>query len=166
MVLVFEGESNLLQNLAWLAAAGSLILSLVSYLSQQILNRQQRQLELRWRQAEAGKKLIDEMLSDENALAAMKMLDWNDVKFEIAPGNFQSVWEKDYLQALRIENLNFTDKEMFIRNCFDSLFYYAAMIEHYLKSNLIVFEDVAFPLDYYYKTMRRHKKVFDEFLNH
>ena len=166
-------ETTLIQNLAWLAAAGGLILSIVSYISQQTLNRKQRNLELeqsklqlRWKQAEAAKKILDEMHSDKNAVAAMKMLDWNDVEFEVAPGKNEVIWEKDYVKALRTNNLTFTDKEMFIRNSFDSLFYYMAMMEHYIKTDLILLEDVRFPLDYYLKIIKRHHDAFENFLTH
>lgn len=160
-------------QLTEIAAAGGLILGIVTYISQQVLNRQQRRRELehgklqqRWKQAEAAKKILDEIHSDKNAAAAMKMLDWNDVEFETAPGKREVIWEKDYVQALRTKDLDFTDKEVFIRNSFDSLFYYMAMMEHYIKSDLILLEDVSFPLDYYLKIMKRNYAVIENFLTH
>ena len=162
-----------IQTLSWLGAVIGIVLALIKYVSEQRQNREQRerelnqsQLELRWKQAEAAKKLLDEMLTDTRAVAAMQMLDWNDLEFEVKPGIKLSVWEKDYLQALRISNLKFDDKETYIRNCFDSLFYFMAMIEHYIHSDLVRLEDIAFPLDYYIKIINKNREVFDKFLIH
>jgi hypothetical protein len=173
-VLIPQVDGNLkdwIQILSWLGAIGGILLAIVNYVSQQRLNRRQRELELeqsklalRWKQAEAAKKILDEMRADENAASAMKMLDWNDVEFEVAPGKREVIWEKDYVKALRTKNLDFTEKEMFTRNCFDSLFYYMARMEHYVKSDLVLLEDVAFPLDYYLNTMKRNHEVFENFL--
>ena len=162
-----------IQALAWFGTFCGIIVAIINYVSQQKQNRLQRErelkqskAELRWKQAEAAKKILDEMLSSSGAKAAMQMLDWNDVEFETAPGKREMIWEKDYIKALRTKDLNFTDKEVFIRNSFDTLFYYMAMMEHYVKSDLVLLEDVSFPLDYYLKIMNRNNIVFENFLTH
>ncbi|MDT5121079.1 MAG: hypothetical protein QOC96_561 [Acidobacteriota bacterium] len=162
-----------IQTLSWVGAVIGLILALLKYVSEQKQNREQRvreleqsQIELRWKQAEAAKKLLDEMLSDSDASAAMKMLDWNDVEFEVKPGLHLKIGEQDYVKALRVSDFNFGDKEQYIRDCFDSLFYYMAMIEHYIYSDLVRLEDVAFPLDYFLRIINRNRVVFDTFLEY
>lgn len=162
-----------IQTLAWIGTFCGIIVAIFNYVSQQKQNRRQRERELeqskselRWKQAEAAKKILDEMLSSSGAKAAMQMLDWNDVEFEIASGKREVIWEKDYIKALRTNDLQFSDKEVFIRNSFDSLFYYMAMMEHYIKSDLVLLEDVSFPLDYYLKIMNSNKVVFENFLMH
>jgi hypothetical protein len=35
------------------------------------------------------------------------------------------------VSALRVENLNFTEKEQYIRDCFDTLFYYMGTMQHH-----------------------------------
>lgn len=162
-----------IQTLSYAGAVIGIVLALIRYKSEQKQNREQRereleqkQLELRWKQAEAAKKLLDEMLTDVRAVAAMKMLDWNELEYEIKPGLNQQIDEEDYIKALRVSNLNFSDKEAYIRDCFDSLFYYMAMIGHYIHSDLVRMEDVVFPLDYYMKIINRNREVFDKFLNH
>jgi hypothetical protein len=142
-----------LQTLSWIAAVIAIPLALLKYVSEQKQNREQRareltqsKLELRWKQAEAAKKLLDEMLKDSHAFAAMKMLDWNDIEFEIKPNLRLLIGERDYLKALRVSDFEFDDKEQYIRDCFDSLFYSMATIEHYIHSDLVRLEDVAFPL--------------------
>lgn len=164
---------NWIQTISWIGAVIGIVLALINYISQQRQNREQRereleqkQLELRWKQAEAAKKLLDEMLTDFRAVAAMKMLDWNDLEYEVKPGVKQTIKEKDYINALRVSDLDFNDKEAYIRDCFDSLFYYMAMIEHYIHSDLVRIEDIVFPLDYYMKIINKNREVFDKFLNH
>jgi hypothetical protein len=41
------------------------------------------------------------------------------------------------------------EQSVHIRDCFDSLFYNMAMLEHYVSINLILEEDVAYPIEYY-----------------
>jgi hypothetical protein len=41
-----------------------------------------------------------------------------------------------------------------------------AMIEHYIHSDLVRLEDVAFPLDYYMKIINKNREVLDKFLAH
>jgi hypothetical protein len=167
------GWRDWIQTLSWIGAVIGIVLALLKYVSEHRQNREQRQreleqsqLELRWKQAEAAKKLLDEMLTDTRAVAAMKMLDWNDLEFEVKPGLKLPVWEEDYVKALRVSNLDFDDKEAYIRDCFDSLFYFMAMIEHYIHSDLVRLEDVAFPLDYYMKIINKNREVLDKFLAH
>jgi hypothetical protein len=160
-----------IQAISWVGASIGIVVAILKYVSEQKQNRcqqelqlDQRKLELRWKQAEAAKKMLDEMLSDPAAQAAMTMLDWNDLDFEIKPGVKAKIWEEDYMRALRTENLDFSDKEAYIRRCFDNLFYYMAMMEHYIKSGLVLLEDVVFPLDYYLAIMNRNRDTFDTFL--
>ena len=61
-----------LQAAAWIAAAGGLIVTILKFLSELREGRRQRERDLRWRQAEAGKSLNDEMQEDQRAWAAMR----------------------------------------------------------------------------------------------
>lgn len=70
-----------IQTSSWAVAVIGLIVAILKYASEQRQNREQRaqalkqeQLELRWNQAEAAKKFLDEMHSDPRATAAMRML--------------------------------------------------------------------------------------------
>ena len=159
--------------LSWIAAVIGIVVAIIKYVSEQKQNRlqqglqlDQRRLELRWKQAEAAKKMLDEMLEDPLAKAAMTMLDWDDLEYDIKTNVYAWIQQEEYLRALRTKGLDFSDKEAYIRNCFDSLFYFMAMMEHYIKSDLVLLEDIAFPLDYYLKIMNRNRDVFLNFLNH
>ncbi len=160
-----------IQAASWVGAVIGIFVAIVNYVSTQRHNRRQlelqldqRKLELRWKQAEAAKKLLDEMLSDPNAKAAMTMLDWSDREFEIAPGVRAKIGKQDYVRALRTDGLGFTEKEAYIRTCFDALFYFMAMMEHNIISELVRLEDVAYPLDYFIAIMNRDREVFTKFL--
>jgi hypothetical protein len=162
-----------IQVISWIGALIGIAIAVLKYVSEQKQNRRQqelqldqRKLELRWKQAEAAKKMLDEMLTDQGAQAAMTMLDWDDLEFEIKPGVKANIWEKDYVSALRTKDLDFSDKEAYIRSCFDNLFYYMAMMDHYINSGLVLLEDVVFPLDYYLAIMNRNRNAFHAFLEH
>ena len=161
-----------IQTFSWIGAVIGIILALLKYISEHSKDREQRadelaqrELELRWKQAEAAKKLLDQMLSDPYSVAAMGMLDWNDVEFELESGIKIKVSQADYLKALRVSDLHFDVKEKYIRDCFDYFFYFMATIEHYLDSKLVLLEDVVFPLDYYMRTIDKNRAVFDTFLD-
>jgi hypothetical protein len=109
--------------------------------------------------------MLDEMLGDPDAQSALTMLDCNDLDYEITPGRTESLNKEDYLRALRVTNQTFSEKEAYVRKCFDALFYYMAMLEHYVKSELVRMEDVTFPLDYFLDKIEPNKQVFLEFLN-
>jgi hypothetical protein len=61
---------------------------------------EQRRIELRWRQAQAAKQLLDEMLDDAKAAAALDMLDSWSREFEISPGR-RVITAERWLAALR-----------------------------------------------------------------
>jgi hypothetical protein len=129
-------------------------------------NREQRARELRWQQANAGKHLVDELLSDEYSDAALTMLDWSGLEYEITPKERVVVTREDYVSALRVENLNFTEKEQYIRDCFDTLFYYMGTMQHHEENALVRFDDVVYPLDYYANRMRHDADLFRRFLDY
>lgn len=117
-------------------------------------NRKQRIEEFRWKQANISKTIIDELLSDEKAQAALTMLDWPGRKFLLEDSEDKqklvTVSRKDITKALRTKNdYGFDDKEVYIRDCFDSLFNYFERIQHFIDIKLIDFQDVVFPVDYY-----------------
>jgi hypothetical protein len=70
----------------------------------------------------------------------------------------------DVLEGLRVEDLVFTDKEAFIRDCFDRFFEKLDYIQHLISIKLINFSDICDPIDYYANLMSTHKKTFHDFL--
>lgn len=125
----------------------------------------QRKTELRWRQAQAAKALVDEMLDDPQARAAYQMLDSWSREFEIIAGRREVTTAERWLAALRTTP-DTADAllEMFVRESFDSLFYYMAMLEHYVERQFVLFEDVLFPLDCNIGIMMEDREVYDVYL--
>jgi hypothetical protein len=154
------------QVLAWVAAVVGVAIAFAKGRTEVRENREQRARELRWRQASAGREIVNEMLSDEYSDAALTMLDWSGLEYEIAPGRRVTVTHADYVAALRIEQLQFTDEEQYTRDCFDTLFYYMGTMEHLQESGLVGFDDVVYPLDYYANRMREDAEVFRRFLDY
>lgn len=160
-----------IQAISWMVTSAGVAFAGINYVVGARHNQAQRAQQLaqnavthRWKQAEAGKKLLDEMLADEHASAALRMLDWNDDEYEVQPGRKERIAEAEYLRALRVVELTFDAKETYIRNCFDALFYYLALMAHYIRADLVRLEDVSFPMDYYIAAMDRNREVFDRFL--
>src|SRR5262245_18644605 len=58
---------DVLQNMAWLAAGAGAIIATIKLWSELRQGREQSARDLRWKQAEAGKSLNDEMLTDPQA---------------------------------------------------------------------------------------------------
>ena len=153
-----------LQAAAWAAAGIGAILTAIKLWSELRQGREQRARDLRWKQAEAGKSLNDEMLMDSEAWSAMQMLDYDGLEFELPSHNRVPIHHADVKFALNPDNDVTDDKHVYIRECFDSLFYYMAMFEHYAKTTLIVPEDVEFPLDYYTRLLAGYRDDVDAYV--
>jgi hypothetical protein len=69
------------------------------------------------------------------------------------------------LEALPRSKIIFATHPIYIQDGFDSLFYYLDRIEHFLRINLITFDDVRNPMEYYAQKMVKDKKVFLDYIN-
>ena len=153
-----------LQAAGWLAGAAGLILAAVKFWSELRAARAQRERELRWRQAEAGKSLNDEMQTDDRAWPAMQMLDSPSRTYELREGHWVTITRDDVVAAFALHAQTDSEKVVFIRDCFDTLFYFFAMFDHYISSSLIVPADVAYPVEYYVPLMAEmHSQITSYF---
>jgi hypothetical protein len=146
-----------IQAASWISAVAAGVIGVIKILIELRQSRLQRAQELRWRKAEAAKSLNDELLSDKGALAATTMLDWDGREFEIEGGVKTPITLKDMLTSLRTTNTTFSGPEMFVRDSFDSLFYYLGIFEHYISRGLVDFMDVEQPIEYYVKLMAANR---------
>jgi hypothetical protein len=155
-----QGTKDWLQALAWLATAVGAIVAAFKFRSELRLGRLQRERDLRWRQAEVGKSLNDEMQTDTRAWPALQMLDSERRDYLIADGHTTSVSREDVRRALDPTRYVQSEKDDFIRDCFDTLFYFMALMHHYIDTSLISEEDVAYPLEYYVPLLAKmHREV-------
>src|SRR5260370_27595918 len=117
---------------------------------QAIQNRQLREKELRWKQAESGKHLIDEIFDEDLSNSATLILDSWDRTYKVPGGDKVKLAWNDVVRAL---DMKFFDEDNpqndFVRDCFDMLFYYLDRLEHLIQAGLTTFEDVRLPIEYY-----------------
>lgn len=98
------------------------------------------------------------------------MLDWSGRRYAINDEVADEVYWEDLPAALRVSGgpvPGFTAKEMYIRDCFDALFDSMNMLEHYLRTELLEFADVQFPLAYYVRLLNQRlpAATVDAYLN-
>ena len=124
-------------------------------------DRHQRARELRWKQAESARQLIDQMFHEEDSNYATIMLDSYTRTYPVpGAGDVEITWT-DVLQALNVQSFAKEDpKSDFIRDCFDMLIYYLDRFEHLIQAGLITFEHVRTPIQYYVDPMAEHKAIF------
>lgn len=130
----------------------------------------QRRDELRWRKAQLAREMLKGLHEDPYATDLMTMLDWDDRDFFVKSsrsqrGEFEKIRWNDLWAALRITEVEFNDKEKFIRDCLDAFFGRMQTLQHYLAIGLIELEDVSHPYDYYLDTYPIRKNLmFDRFI--
>lgn len=151
---------DVLQVFAWLAAATGVAVTSFKALAELRGNRLLRAEELRWKRASLAREILDEMMSKETIKNAMLMLDWNGRVFRVTPAQTEAISWGDIRVGLRIprEGDVFSAKEVYVRDAFDDLFDALERIEHYLRTDLILVEDVQFPLEYLVKNLRKHER--------
>jgi hypothetical protein len=181
---VSEEIRNWFEFASWIAASCGLALAVVQLLREMRRSREQRDAELldrkvdretreadlKWRRAEAAKRLLDEMVRSQDAMDAITMLDWPGSTFEIPDeaGNLHrcKITRADYRTALNVPKARFSRQDHFICANFDGLLWYFAWIEHHIGTGLAAFEDVRFPADYYIDIMARDADIFSKYMNH
>jgi hypothetical protein len=160
---------------SWLAAVGALIISAAKFRSDLGVAREQRERDLeqqrrnlRWKQAEAGKRLNDELLADPEVKVALRIVDFPGYPITLPQSSAPSVGYTDSdVDAALDPNTPITDtlaQEM--RQCFDALFFYFAEFEHHIQNGFVHVEDVAFPLDYYIRRMRPIRAQVEKYLEY
>lgn len=118
----------------------------------------QRKIEHRWKQTEQARIFLDEIKNNYKVYSALQMLDWSERNYTLENAVEMNITSEDIKIGLRTKKLQFSEKEAFIRDCFDSLYDNFEMIEHFIKKDLIVFEDIAIPIKYYVEKI--NKKQF------
>jgi len=116
-----------------------------------------------------AKKCLDEIVSDNLAGAAMKMLDWTGLTYDRGDGGKTGhIDHNDRRAALRTINAVFApgDDGPFIRDAYDAFFDGFERLEHFVRINLIIFEDVEMAFRYYVEKMAaaEDRRVFNSYL--
>jgi hypothetical protein len=123
---------------------------------QMILDRRQRQQELRWKQAELAMKLMDEIFDFELSNNALEMLDYRIRRYRLDGPADHVEWVEISRDRVKIvlkepdSHHNSADGGLILRS-FDALLYYFARLENSIKNGLVNFEDIEQPFFYYAK---------------
>lgn len=128
--------------------------------------RIQRHMDLRWKQANAAREILKEMLASPRANDATMMLDCTEREFAIAPNQKATITFEEIQNALRTDNLQFTSKEVYIRDCADAFLFHVELIEQAIRNELIEFRDIKFPMEYYIAAMRKNNvyNAYNQFI--
>jgi hypothetical protein len=129
-----------------------------------VLSRRIREKELRFKQAQVGKQIIEEMFDDDAAGNALLMIDFEKRSFDVGSKRKIVINIEDVLQALNPDNKSEDAKTIFIRESFDGLFYFLDRFEHFVQIGLTTFEDVAVPIKYYATIMTTHRSTFLKYI--
>ncbi len=169
----FKDSIDLVTLIGGVVAVGGGLIAAFKTIQELQQSRQQRCEELRWKQANIAKQLLDELFGHEYSENAVLMLDWNKGKREYVVGNESlMISYKDVITALKKEHSDLTrepsdslsEKEIYIRECFDFFFYFVDRIKHYININLINFDDIKAPLKSYARKINDNGEVYYSFM--
>ena len=94
----------------------------------------------------------------------MQMLDSSRRIYRDSNDHDFTVSDEDIDAALTAPDGDTDPRRTYIRDAFDSLFYYMAMFQHSIDNTLIVKDDVAYPMEYYIERIREHGNSIDSYL--
>jgi hypothetical protein len=119
--------------------------------------------ELRWKQAELAREMVNKMMDDEG-WKAMEMMDWEDEGRE-----YEINGQKEKINAnavyAALEKDESTDKDRHIIDRLDRTFFLVSQLESAVRSDLVRIEDVKFPLSWYAaKRMCPRKQLFEAYM--
>ena len=120
-------------------------------------SRKQKAKDLRWKQTNSARELINQMLSPGLAANATIMFDWTGREFEITANQKEAISFEDVRSSLRITDLEFTDKEVYIRDCVDAFLFEVEFMEQSINNQLIEFSDIKFPMGYFLKVLKKNQ---------
>lgn len=119
-------------------------------------SRIQRLRDLRWKQANSAHEMLKDMLTSQLVTDATIMLDWSGRTFNITPDQKTTITFQDVQVGLRTDNLVFSEKEVYIRDCADAFLFHVELIEQAIRNDLIEFRDIKFPMTYYVNALRKN----------
>ncbi len=117
----------------------------------------QRVSEQKWRMASVAKDLNDRMIADPQVKVALSLLDIALRAYSLPSKPPVFLARSDIAPALdtATNGGNVDDQALLITDAFDQLFYYMGIFEHWISRDLVTFEDVRHPIDYYIGCMAK-----------
>lgn len=157
---------DIVQTASWIAAIVVGFVAAFKALQELAETRRLRAEDLRWKKAQLAREVLTRFNDDRLFNDAVTMLDWTGREYDTAPGRRERIAFDDLRGALEIWTAprSFTPKEVHIRDAFDALFEAMDLLEHYLRTGLLVFEDIEFPMSYNVMKLREHWSAVEPFM--
>ncbi len=154
---------TVVDQLAKIAAVAGGLIAAFKAIDEMRKKREEDARQLQWTQAKEAQRILEAGLSTKPVRDALTMLDWSR-PFTLPDNSVVHISQQEARDALRTRGLGFTDKETYIRDCFDALFGFFDQVEQALKVKLVLFNNVEPALAYYVGLMARHRPVFEGFM--
>lgn len=119
--------------------------------------------ELRWKQAELARDMVNKMMADEG-WKAMEMMDWDDAgrDYEIN-GHKEKI--NVYAVYTALEKSESDEKDRHIIDRLDRAFFLVSQLEAAVRSDVVRLEDVRWPLSWYAaRRMCPRKQLFEVYM--
>jgi hypothetical protein len=119
--------------------------------------------DLRWKQAELARVMVEKMVADKG-WESMEMMDWEDEgrEYEIDGRKLKINANAVYAALEKGES---TDTDRHIIDRLDRAFFLVSQLESAVRSDLVKIEDVRFPLSWYAaKRMCPRKQLFEDYM--
>lgn len=132
----------------------------------------QQEDDRRWRQAKLARRLTDEWFDWKPSGIALKIIDEGEGVFKLGKGPEYNV--KGYVDipnALRLVGYgdemteeSHAPKDVFVRRCFDNLFYYFERAGHSIRIGVVLAEDFEAHGLYYVRRLASYRDVVERYL--
>lgn len=155
------------QIVAWLVASIGGVIAAFKAIVEVRLNRKQREAELRWKQAQLAKELLDEIEDHSLIQNAKNLIDWHEHEYHVRGNQIETISQEEVLNSLQkgaASLVSLEEREKFIIECLEELFMKFERLEHLLVIKLIEFDDICDPLYWWVKVMNQKRNNYEEFL--
>ncbi len=123
----------------------------------------QREQELRWKQAELARQMLDEIFDYGPSNDAWRMVD-DEEAYKDDKGNQYRINMDQVRRALpKPWSDECSGPDVYVRWCFDALFYYLERLEQSVRIKLVRIEDLTASTSYYIELMAKDKKLFQDY---
>jgi hypothetical protein len=128
------------QIIAWLVASIGGVIAAFRAIVEVQRNRKQREIELRWKQAQLAKGILDEIQDDSLIQNAKKLIDWHEHEYEVRKDHIETITQEEVLNSLQkgtasLKSLD--EKEKFIIECLEEFFMKLERVEHLIVIDLM-----------------------------
>jgi hypothetical protein len=119
--------------------------------------------DLRWKQAQLAREMVEKMVADDG-WKAMEMMDWED-----EGRDYEINGQKERINAATVyaalESPHSTDKDKYILDRLDRTLFLVSQLESAVRSELVRIEDVRYPMSWYAaKRLCPRKKLFEDYM--